>query len=140
MIKIERIVLILFVILDFSCNSQHQTDNNQDVYFDIYLALYVYPPLVMYEDDPVIKQEYQTHLNQRFEKHKRTNSPLINFMYNYLAGGQDELEELQADQLRPPSEYRTIRRDRNPYVSIGGTGAGERSGLLVVTLLDGDVS
>ena len=108
-----------------------------------------------------IRREYQTHLHQWFEKHKETNSPLVNFMYNYLTGGRDELEnsifflkdtpldlvdwqidngrredlqvvrepileELQVDQLRPPSEYRTIRWDRNPYVAIGGNPAQER--------------
>lgn len=82
-------------------------------------------------------------------------SPLVNFTYNYLTGGDDELdnsifflkdapldlvdwyidngkredlqvvrspilEELQVDELRPPSEYRTIRWDKNPFVAVAG--------------------
>ncbi len=139
----------------------HHTNPAWETYFDIYLALYVYPPLLMYEDDPAINSEYQAHLDQWFDKHKETNSPFVNFTYNYLVGGQDELdhsifflkdapldlvdwqidngrredlqvvrepilEELQVDQLRPPSEYRTIRWDRNPYASISGNPAQER--------------
>ena len=139
----------------------HNTNPAWETYFDIYLALYVYPSLLMYEDDPTIKSEYQNHLDQWFNNHRETNSPFVNFTYNYLAGGQDELdhsifflkdapldlvdwqfdngrredlrvvrepilEELQVDQLRPPSEYRTIRWDRNPYASISGNPAQER--------------
>ena len=36
------------------------------------------------------------------------------------------LETLQVNELRPPSEYRTIRWDRNPYVSVGGHPGQER--------------
>ena len=139
----------------------HNTNPAWETYFDIYLALYVYPPLLMYEEDPAILNEYQNHLDQWFEKHKETKSPLVNFTYNYLTGGQAELdnsifflkdapldlvdwqidngsredlrvvrdpilEELQVDQLRPPSEYRTLRWDRNPYASISGNPAQER--------------
>ena len=139
----------------------HNTNPAWETYFDIYLALYVYAPLLMYEEDPTILSEYKLHLDQWFEKNKETKSPFVNFTYNYLAGGQDELdnsifflkdapldlvdwqidngkredlqlvrepilEELQVDQLRPPSEYRTLRWDRNPYVAIGGNPAQER--------------
>ena len=139
----------------------HNTNPAWETYFDIYLALYVYPSLLMYEDDPTILSEYQDHLDQWFNNHRETNSPFVNFTYNYLAGGQDELdnsifflkdapldlvdwqidngrredlrvvrepilEELQVDQLRPPSEYRTIRWDRNPYASLSGNPAQER--------------
>ena len=139
----------------------HTTNPAWETYFDIYLSLYVYPPLIMYEDDPILKSEYVDHLNQWFEKHKETKSPLVNFTYNYLTGGQDELnnsifflkdapldlvdwqfdngkredlqvvrkpilETLQVNKLRPPSEYRTIRWDRNPYVSVGGHPGQER--------------
>ena len=139
----------------------HNTNPAFETYFDIYLALYVYAPLLMYEKDPAILGEYQLHLDQWFEKHRETHSPLVNFTYNYLAGGQEELdnsifflkdapldlvdwqidngrredlnvvrkpilEELQVDQLRPPSEYRTIRWDQNPYASISGNPAQER--------------
>ncbi|MCD6598589.1 MAG: hypothetical protein J7L04_12920, partial [Bacteroidales bacterium] len=139
----------------------HNTNPAWETYFDIYLSLYVYPPLLMYEDDPAIKSEYQAHLDQWFKKHKETNSPFLNFTYNYLTGGQDELdnsifflkdaplslvdwqidngkredlqvirkpimESLQVNELRPPSEYRTLRWDRNPYASISGNPAQER--------------
>ncbi len=139
----------------------HNTNPAFETYFDIYLALYVYAPLLKYEDDPAILSEYQLHMDQWFENHRETSSPFLNFTYNYLAGGQDELdnsifflkdapldlvdwqidngkredlqvvrdpilEELQVDQLRPPSEYRTLRWDRNPYVAIGGNPAQER--------------
>ena len=36
------------------------------------------------------------------------------------------LETLQVDELRPPSEYRTIRWDQNPYQAIDGNPALER--------------
>ncbi|MBD0776763.1 regulator [Maribacter sp. ANRC-HE7] len=70
----------------------HATNPAWETYFDIYMALYVYPPLIKYEDDPQIKKEYVIHLNQWFEKNRKTNSPLVNFTYNYLSGGNDELE------------------------------------------------
>jgi len=139
----------------------HNTNPAFETYFDIYLALYVYAPLLMYEEDPALLIEYKLHMDRWFEKNKETSSPFVNFTYNWLAGGQDELdnsifflkdapldlvdwqidngrredlqlvrkpilEELQVDQLRPPSEYRTLRWDRNPYVAVGGNPAQER--------------
>ncbi len=138
----------------------HDINPSFETYFDIYLALYVYPPLLKYENDPALKKEYKTHMDEWFEKYKETSSPLLNFTYNYLAGGNDELETsifflkdapldlvdwqfdngrredlqvarkpiletLQVDELRPPSEYITIRWDRNPYATIDGNPAQE---------------
>lgn len=132
-----------------------------ETYFDIYLALYVFAPLLTCEEDPLLLKEYQQLFKQWFEKNKETNSPFVNFTYNWLAGGQDELvnsifflkdapldlvdwqmdngrredlqlvrepilEELQVTPLRPPSEYRTLRWDKNPNVAIGGNPAQER--------------
>ena len=139
----------------------HNTDPAWKTYFDIYLALYIYPPLLQYEDDPDLQNAFRKHLDQWFEQYKEVKSPLVNFTYNYLAGGDDELdntvlflrdapldlvdwsidngrredlrvvrepvlEVLQVHELRPPSEYRTIRWDRNPYAAIGGNPAQER--------------
>jgi hypothetical protein len=139
----------------------HDTNPAWETYFDIYLALYVYPPLLEYEEDQELRSAYTDHFNQWFEKHKETKSPLVNFTYNLLSGGSDELdnsifflkdapldlvdwqidngrredlqvvrepilEDLQVDQLRPPSEYRTIRWDRNPYHAVAGNPAQER--------------
>ena len=139
----------------------HNTNPAWETYFDIYLSLYIYPVLLKYEDDPQLKKEYRDHLDAWFQKHKETKSPFLNFTYNYLAGGQDELansifflkdapldlvdwqfdngrredlqvvrkpilETLQVDELRPPSEYRTMRWDRNPYTAIDGNPALER--------------
>ncbi len=36
------------------------------------------------------------------------------------------LENLQVDQLRPPSEYRMIRWDKNPYYAVAGNPAEEK--------------
>ena len=126
-----------------------------ETYFDIYMALYIYPPLVEYEQDPQLKEDYRVHLDQWFNKFKKTKSPLINFTYNLLTQGDDELdnsilflkdvpldlidweidngrredlqmarrpilEEEQVDRLRPPSEYRTMRWDQNPYIAKTG--------------------
>ena len=126
-----------------------------ETYFDIYMALYTYPPLVEYEQDPQLKEDYRAHLDQWFNKFKKTKSPLINFTYNLLTQGDDELdnsisflkdvpldlidweidngrredlqlarrpilEEEQVDRLRPPSEYRTMRWDQNPYIAKTG--------------------
>jgi len=139
----------------------HTTNPAWKTYFDIYMALYVYPPLLKYEEDPKILKEYQKNIDEWFQKYKETKSPLVNFTYNYLRGGNDELgnsvfflkdapldlvdwridngrredlqvvrkpilEELQVNELRPPSEYRTIRWDRNPYQAISGNPAQER--------------
>ncbi len=139
----------------------HTTNPAWETYFDIYMALYVYPPLLKYEDDLKIKKEYQNNIDQWFNKYKGTNSPLVNFTYNYLRGGNDELnnsvfflkdapldlvdwqidngkredlqvvrkpilEDLQVTELRPPSELRTIRWDRNPYHAKSGNPAQER--------------
>ena len=139
----------------------HNTNSSWETYFDIFLALYVYPPLIQYEEDPAIQSEYRTHMDQWFMKHKKIKSPLVNFTYNYLDGGSDELENsifflkdapldlvdwqinngkredlnivrepilesLQVDELRPPSEYRTIRWDKNPYLAVAGNPAQER--------------
>lgn len=162
-VKYQEAYLKLIQEEDYIENARtlHNTNPAFETYFDIYLALYVYPPLLMYEKDPLLLKEYQQHFEQWFEKHRETRSPFINFTYNWLAGGQDDLdhsifflkdapldlvdwqidngrredlqvvrepilEELQVDQLRPPSEYRTLRWDRNPYVSIGGNPAQER--------------
>ncbi|MRI01216.1 regulator [Kriegella sp. EG-1] len=70
----------------------HTTNPAWETYFDIYMALYVYPPLIQYEDNPQFKKEYVGLLNQWFEKNRKTKSSLVNFTYNYLAGGSDELE------------------------------------------------
>ncbi|VAV84944.1 hypothetical protein MNBD_BACTEROID02-1930, partial [hydrothermal vent metagenome] len=138
----------------------HNTNPAWNTYFDIYMALFVYPPLLSYEDDPKIKKEYQNHMDQWFNKNKVTKSPFVNFTYNLLNGGSDELnnsifflkdapldlvdwrfdngkrEDLQVVRspilevlqvpLLPPSEYRTIRWDRNPYHAISGNPAQER--------------
>ncbi len=133
----------------------HNTNPSYETYFDIFLSLYMYPALINYENDPSIKQAYVEHLNNWFQKHKKSMSPLVNFTYNYLTGGNDELdnsifflkdapldlvdwyidngrredlqvvrspilEDLQVDELRPPSEYRTIRWDKNPFVAVAG--------------------
>ncbi|RAJ11490.1 ligand-binding sensor domain-containing protein [Arenibacter echinorum] len=132
----------------------HNTNPSWETYFDIFLSLYMYPTLINYEDDPVLKKEYHEHLEQWFKKHKKAKSPMINFTYNLLTGGNEELdnsiaflkdapldlvdwyvdnaqredlkvvrqpilEELQT-ALRPPSEYRTMRWDQNPYVAVSG--------------------
>ena len=139
----------------------NHTNPAWETYFDLYLALYAFPPLIKYEDDPLLLKAYQHLLDQWFDKHRKVCSPFVNFTYNYLAGGQDELahsifflkdapldlvdwridqgrredlqvvrepilEDLQVDQLRPPSEYRTIRWDKNPYLSVSGNPSLER--------------
>lgn len=138
----------------------HQTNPAWETYFDIYLALYLYPVLINYEDDPQLKKQYQNHMEEWFKKHRKAKSPFINFTYNLLSGGTDELdnsidflkdapldlvdwridngkredlkvmrqpilEELQV-ALRPPSEYRAVRWDQNPYLAISGNPAEER--------------
>ena len=70
----------------------HHTNPAWETYFDIYMALYIYPPLITYEDDFQIQKEYKNHMDQWFEKNRKTNSPLVNFTYNYLSGGSDELD------------------------------------------------
>ena len=139
----------------------HNTNPAWETYFDIFLALYVYPPLIQYEENPAIKSAYRTHMDAWFLKYKKVKSPLVNFTYNYLSGGSDELEHsifflkdapldlvdwmidngkredldvvrapilesMQVDQLRPPSEYRTIRWDKTPYLAVAGNPAQER--------------
>ncbi len=132
-----------------------------ETYFDTYLALYTYPPLIQLEEDPELAAAYRQHLDQWFLKFKETKSPLLNFTYNLLTGGSEELaasifflqdaplslvdweidngrredlqrvrspilEEMQVNQLRPPSEYRTIRWDQNPYFAVAGNPSQER--------------
>lgn len=132
-----------------------------ETYFDIFLALYVLPPLVKYEKDPELQSVYKSLLEGWFARNEEIKSPLVNFTYNLLAGGQSGLdqsiaflqdapldlvdwlidngkredlqvvrspilEELQVNTLRPPSEYRTIRWDKNPYYAIAGNPYQER--------------
>lgn len=132
----------------------HKTNPAWETYFDIYLALYMYPILIDYEEDPKLGKEYRDHMEQWFQKHRKAKSPFLNFTYNLLADNTEELEnsigflkdapldlvdwhidnskredlktvrapileELQVD-LRPPSEYRTVRWDRNPYLATSG--------------------
>lgn len=139
----------------------HNTNPAWETYFDIYMALYVYPPLLKYEKDPLILKAYKDNIDEWFNKYKATKSPLVNFVYNYLRGGNAELnnsvfflkdapldlvdwridngkredlqtvrkpilEVLQVNKLRPPSEYRTIRWDRNPYYAVSGNPSQER--------------
>ena len=140
--------------------NNHHTNPAWETYFDIYMYLYIYPPLLKYEDDPKVKKEYKRNIDQWFEKNRDTKSPLVNFTYNLLTGSTEELEnsifflkdapldlvdwkfdngkredlqvvrvpileELQVE-LRPPSEYRTIRWDRNPHQAVSGNPAQER--------------
>lgn len=125
-----------------------------ETYFDIYLALYVYTPLIMGEEDEEIKARYLNHLDGWYERYKPAGSPMLNFVYNWLKGGADGLEasvfflkdapldpvdwimdngaredlpvlrepilEVLQVPLRPPSEYRTMRWDRNPYHAVAG--------------------
>lgn len=139
----------------------YTTNPAWETYFDIYLALYIYPALIEMEEDPALNTEYMAHMDQWFQKFKETNSPLLNFTYNLLKGGADELESsifflqdapldlvdwtidngrredlhlvrvpilesVQVNELRPPSEYRTMRWDRNPYFAVAGNPAQER--------------
>ncbi len=139
----------------------HNTNPSWETYFDIYLALYIYPALITYEEDPSLKAEYARHMNEWFEKHKVTGSPFVNFTYNWLAKNSEELdnsvyflrdtpldlvdwyidnskredlhlvrspilEELQTNRLLPPSEYRTIRWDKNPYEAVVGNPSEEK--------------
>lgn len=132
-----------------------------ETYFDIYLALYIYPALIRHEEDPKLSADYRAHLDAWFTKFRETRSPLLNFTYNILAGGSDDLdhsifflkdapldlidwhidngrredlhlvrhpilEEVQVNELRPPSEYRTMRWDRNPYAAVAGDPSQER--------------
>lgn len=138
----------------------HNTNPSWETYFDIFLSLYMYPTLISYEEDPVLKREYQEHLEQWFNKNKKAKSPMVNFTYNMLTGSAEELdnsvaflkdtpldlvdwyvdnakredlnvvrqpilEELQT-ALRPPSEYRTMRWDKNPYVAVSGDPSQEK--------------
>lgn len=144
-----------------NAKSLYQTNPAWETYFDIYLSLYIFPTLINYEEDPELKTFYILLLNRWFEKYKETKSPLVNFTYNLLNGGNDELEnsifflkdapwdlidweidngkredlnqvrrpileEIQVNKLRPPSEYRTIRWDNNPYVSKSGNSLQEK--------------
>ncbi|MCM4152645.1 regulator [Arenibacter sp. N53] len=70
----------------------HNTNPSWETYFDIFLSLYMYPTLINYEDDPDLNREYHDHLNQWFNKHKEAKSPLVNFTYNLLTRGSDELD------------------------------------------------
>ncbi|MCG8308401.1 MAG: regulator [Cytophagales bacterium] len=161
--KYEKAYLMLIQDEGYIRNAKllHHTNPAWETYFDIYLALYVYPPLIRYEQNAAIKSEFRAHLDEWFLKYKETKSPLVNFTYNYLGGGNDGLdhsifflqdapldlvdwqfdngrredlhvvrepilETRQVDELRPPSEYRKIRWDRNPYAAIAGNPAQER--------------
>ncbi len=139
----------------------YTTNPAWETYFDIYLALYIYPALINLEKDEALKAEYQSHFDQWFHKFRETKSPLLNFTYNLLTEGTDELEtsifflqdapldlvdwtidngrredlhlvrepsleDVQVNELRPPSEYRTMRWDRNPYFAVAGNPAQER--------------
>lgn len=139
----------------------YTTNPAWETYFDIYLALYIYPALIRYESGPALAKTYREHLDAWFAKFRETRSPLLNFTYNVLTGGSDDLqhsifflqdapldlvdwqidngrredlhlvrhpilEEVQVNELRPPSEYRTMRWDRNPYAAVAGNPAQER--------------
>lgn len=139
----------------------YTTNPAWETYFDIYLALYIYPALIRHEDNPELTKAYREHLDAWFAKFRETRSPLLNFTYNILNGGSDDLEhsifflkdapldlvdwqidngrredlqlvrhpileEVQVNELRPPSEYRTMRWDRNPYAAVAGNPSQER--------------
>ena len=142
-------------------NSLYTTNPAWKTYFDTYLAAYVYPALILYEEEPALQQAYRDHMEEWFQTNQEAKSPMVNFLYNYLTGGHEELEnaiyflkdapldlvdwpidngaredlkvvrepileELQTHVLRPPSEYRTIRWDKNPWVTISGNPAEEK--------------
>jgi hypothetical protein len=144
-----------------NAKSLYTTNPAWETYFDIYLSLFIYPPLINLEKDPELNEEYHKHMDQWFNKFKDTKSPFLNFTYNLLTKGNEGLdtsifflqdaplslvdwqidngrredlqvvrspilEEMQVDELRPPSEYRTMRWDRNPYFAIAGNPAQER--------------
>lgn len=143
-----------------NAKSLYHTNPAWETYFDIYMAMYVYPPLITYEEDPKLKKAYRGIFDQWFQKYRTAESPMVNFTYNILSGGSDGLdssidflkdapldlvdwyidngkredlkvvrqpilEELQV-ALRPPSEYRTVRWDQNPYLAASGNPAEER--------------
>ncbi|PHN02994.1 ligand-binding sensor domain-containing protein [Flavilitoribacter nigricans] len=63
-----------------------------ETYFDIFLALYIFPPLIEYETDPARSARYRALLDGWFARNRSIKSPLVNFTYNWLAGGADELD------------------------------------------------
>lgn len=138
----------------------HTTNPAWETYFDIYMLMYIYPSLLALETNPKYLDQYRTHIDTWFQKHKKTLSPMLNFSYNLLMNKNEELErsifflkdapldlvdwridngkredlkinrnpileDLQV-QLRPPSEYRTMRWDANPYLAVDGNPAQER--------------
>ncbi|GAA5221269.1 ligand-binding sensor domain-containing protein [Membranihabitans marinus] len=132
-----------------------------NTYFDIFLTAYLYPVLIQQERNPDLLRKYKNHLDKWFVLHRKSNSPFINFLYNYLGhnreglkesitflqdspldlvdyhidnslredvvlGRSPILEEIQTEDLRPVSEYRTIRWDVNPFIAKAGNPHQER--------------
>lgn len=62
------------------------------IYFDVMLAAYIYPLLILCEDDPDLLSFYTNHMDEWFEIRKDDHNPLINFLYNYTMKEQKELD------------------------------------------------
>ncbi len=82
-----------------------------DTYFDTYLELYVFFPLISHENDPALKKEYKDLLNHWFQKNRVHHSPFVNFAYNYLTGGSDALDNSVAFLIDAPIDLVNWRID-----------------------------
>ena len=63
-----------------------------EIYFDIPLAVYVFPILVKYEDDPQLKRFYENLMDEWFENQISGKNPLNNFIYCYACNVNVEVE------------------------------------------------
>lgn len=63
------------------------------IYFDVMLAAYIYPLLIFGEDDPSLLAFYEKHMDEWFQARKGDHNPLINFLYTYTRGKNEELQE-----------------------------------------------
>ncbi len=62
------------------------------IYYDVMLAAYAYPILLKCEKDADILSFYQAHMDAWFEKYRRDDNPLINFLYCYSRDKRVALE------------------------------------------------
>lgn len=61
------------------------------IYYDVSLQVYLYPIFMHCEKDPQLLEFYRLHMEEWMQRRRNDENPLINFLYCYASGKQEEL-------------------------------------------------
>jgi len=87
-------------------------------YIDPELLLLAFPPLIMYETDARLKQEWDKLLDKWYDGFKRDKSPFYNMMYSFLRNQKTEVENSMAFLIDTPLDLVDWRFDHTKREDI----------------------